>query len=178
MWFILVVTVPCLPISLPGAQTVAGPYKQTLGLLYASLRFKKNTTLFTPDIDMLLKIFVWNTHSDSSNFSSIQLHPSMTFIHKTPSVTDFVIFLLTSLAPLRRSFASKQYFGYKATVLPVFLWFSTHHRKRERDRWQHRTDIGLINCAPCEVFYGQFVNTQRSYMECFCKDCGNYEVLC
>lgn len=102
----------------------------------------------------------------------------MTFIHKTPSVTDFVIFLLTSLAPLRRSFASKQYFGYKATVLPVFLWFSTHHRKRERDRWQHRTDIGLINCAPCEVFYGQFVNTQRSYMECVCKDCGNYEVLC
>lgn len=71
MWFILVVTVPCLPISLPGAYTVAGPYKQTLGLLYASLRFKKNTTLFTPDIDMLLKIFVWNTHSDSSNFSSI-----------------------------------------------------------------------------------------------------------
>lgn len=91
----------------------------------------------------------------------------MTFIHKTPSVTDFVIFLLTSQAPLRRSFASKQYFVYKATVSPAFLVL--HTTARERDPWQYRTDIGLINCASCEVFYGQFVNTQRSYKECFAK---------
>lgn len=79
----------------------------------------------------------------------------MTFIHKTPSVTDFVIFLLTSQAPLRRSFASKQYFVYKATVSPAFLVL--HTTARERDPWQYRTDIGLINCTSCEVFYGQFV---------------------